>query len=335
MNLRGVIVSTIGGVANNFVPFSGPLTQAVLSDVLKVQDEQLVALKELQRTLRDFMDGPWQAANIHIQEAGLPGREPEQVHHSLVQAADRLHDAIPLLKEGTIARAQARLDLAIIFTLLNDRSPSLLHAQAAYREAREAAWTFTHTADPENKKITRGERKKGMVVAGSTWARLAWPKIKAWYKDAEYCSAALGDPHGYEVLSAKARSDPQRWATQGPYDYDGQLLAKNLRIANGKAQWREGVPVDFAFIEYKQRFYEWARHDPDEMLMTWKPISEVYKPQQSLDAGPEIQREFEVWRKWHPETFMVLAREWSVPNLTNFLGVPDADRPKLEQRSDH
>jgi hypothetical protein len=294
MDLRRVVVNTIGGVANKFIPFSGPVTEGVLSDLLRVQDEQLAVLQDIQQSLKDFMNGPWQAAQMHMQEAALPGRQPEQIRRSLVQAADKLHDAIPLLKERTVARAQARLDLAIILTLLADRAPSLLHAQIAYREIREATWTFTHTPDPNNKRITRGERKKGILVDGSTWAGLAWPNIAKWYKNAEYCSGALGDPDGYEVLSAKARSDPRRWAAKGPYEYDGQLLAKNLRIAGEQVQWREGVPVDFAYIEYKQRIFQYAHSDWDDQWVFCRlPFSKVLEPR-SLDAGAKTKKEFRI-----------------------------------------
>ena len=86
MDLRRVVVNTISAVANKFIPFSGPVTQELLSDVLQYQDEQLTVLKDIQRSLQDFMNGPWQTARMYIQEAALPGRETEQIRRSLIKA---------------------------------------------------------------------------------------------------------------------------------------------------------------------------------------------------------------------------------------------------------
>ena len=211
---------------------------------------------------------------------------------------DKLHDAIPLLRKGTVARAQARLDLSIIFTMLSDRPPSLLHAQLAYREIREATWTFTHTPDPDNKMIPRSERKKETLSEGPNWPSRAWHYIAEWYEDAEYCCGVLGDPDGYEALSAKARNDLGSLAAQGPYEYDGQLLGRNLRIVhNGSheiVKWREGVPVDFSYIEYKQRIYQYVYGDwIDQHKFCRGSFHEIYE-NCDLDAGPKTKEEFRI-----------------------------------------
>jgi uncharacterized protein involved in cysteine biosynthesis len=79
MDLRTVASKVVGQMANGAVPFSGPLAESLVQELLGAQDEQIVLLRGLSDDLNRLLDGPWQTARMYLREAALPRRTPDQV----------------------------------------------------------------------------------------------------------------------------------------------------------------------------------------------------------------------------------------------------------------
>jgi hypothetical protein len=228
MDLRRVAARVAGQLSSAAVPFTGPVAEAAVSDLLEIQNEQLAMLAKLDSSVLRLIDGPWRSAEMHLKDAALHGRTSKQIEHSLSLAAEKLHDAIPLQVEGTIARAQARLDLAIVLFLLQDEPAARHHAGIAYQEIRSAAHKLVNDRDVYLKKqfygpITRFTYRDTDPAAWNTSWRL---QVKGWYYQAEWSSALLGDPRG----------------KPGPLPNPDD---------DNEVSWRQGEPVDFHYIDYK------------------------------------------------------------------------------------
>lgn len=205
---------------------AGARPEGMLLDLLQVQDEQAALLRDGEL----LRGGPWQAARIHLHDASLPGRNRQQVRRSLMLAMAQLHEAVPLLEEGTCERAQARLDLAVAFVLLDDVASGRHHAELAYREARHAMWLLVNGSKGPRSLLgtalyLRGRR--GEPIERLSSDDLA--PIARWYDQVEWCSAFLGDP-------------------------EGPMFSRLPPTSSTPAVWRPGAPLDFAFIAHKQKF---------------------------------------------------------------------------------
>ncbi len=231
MDVRTVVAKVAGQAAASVVPFSGVAVEAVVSDLLKIQDEQLTILRKLEGNVQRLADAPWQSAIMHLRDAAIPGRHPEQARRSLQLAADKLHDAIPLQQAESPSRADARLLLAVVFAVLGDNPASRHHAVIAYREARTAAWWMLNT--------------EGKLPHDARLSRLA--TISAWYDDAEWVAALLGDPEAPSVEPGNELV-PQDQIPRSP----GQPRLQPHSV-EARVRWRDGAPLDFLYVAYAQQ----------------------------------------------------------------------------------
>lgn len=207
---------------------AGPRPDGLLLDLLQAQDTQAALLRhgDLLRA------GPWQASRVHLRDAALPGRNRHQVRRSLMLSMAQLHEAVDLLEEGTCERAQAQMDFAVAFVLLDDPASGRHHAELAYREARHALWLLVNgSKGPRSLLATalylRGRRGEPIErLNGDDLAPLA-----RWYDQVEWCCAFLGDPEGPLFGGPPPTYD---WSSTEP------------------VTWRNGAPLDFAFVAYKQ-----------------------------------------------------------------------------------
>jgi hypothetical protein len=223
MNFRTVVAKTGGQAYGSVVPFGGPAAEALLSDLLGVQDAQLALLRTIERSVRRLADVPWESARMHFEDAAIHGRSPEHVRRSLERAADRLHDAIPSQPETSPRRADARLMLAIVFFILGDAPAARHHAEIAYVEARTAAWSIAHKLR-WNFHPDKQQPKRSVEVG-------------RWYDDVEWAAARIGDP---EAASVELTAEGLPF--QAVIDRSGKEH-KDIR-------WREGAPLDFVYIAY-------------------------------------------------------------------------------------
>ena len=83
MDLRTVASKVVGEMANSVVPFSGPVAESLVQELLGAQDEQIVLLRGLSDDLNRLLDGPWQTARMYLKEAALPRRTGHEGHSAL------------------------------------------------------------------------------------------------------------------------------------------------------------------------------------------------------------------------------------------------------------
>ena len=70
MDVKTVASKVVGQMANSAVPFSGPVAESLVQELLGAQDEQILMLRRLSDDLTD-PDGPWQTAT-HVPEGSCP-----------------------------------------------------------------------------------------------------------------------------------------------------------------------------------------------------------------------------------------------------------------------
>lgn len=199
MQVDAVAVRVLGQVSGQFVPFSGPAVEALLTDILDVQDEQLTLLREIEQTVARLADGPWKAGRLRLQEAALPGRTQDGYQRLLVGASEAFRDAIPLQPDGSFSRAQVSLDLSMTLGFLRDQEAMRHYAQLGYLSARKAMWVETDKIAHKTKgSISRANRD-----------RLAIPST--WFEDFEYAAAALGDPEAKPSYPAEPANESVSW----------------------------------------------------------------------------------------------------------------------------
>jgi hypothetical protein len=180
MDLKTIAAKLVGTLADQALPLSGSLVERLIAEVLQAEDEQLAILRRVDRHVQRLIDGPLRTAHLYLEEAAVPGRSPEQVRQSLTAAADRLHDAIPLQPQASLAVAQVCLELAFTFRLLNDGPASAHYAKKSYRLARRAIWAWVNARiTTKNKRVTQISDP----VLGAAFL---------WYEQMEWAAAALG-----------------------------------------------------------------------------------------------------------------------------------------------
>jgi hypothetical protein len=228
MNIRALVAKVAGEASGAVVPFSGPAAEAVMTELLGVQDEQLEILRELKSTIGRLLDVPWKSARIYMEEAAIPGRSPEQVRQSLEHAAEKLHEAIPTQPDSSPGRADARVMLAIVFAILGDHQASRYHAEIAYREARAATWYLVKSLSS----LRRTEKQEQSKL------------IRSWYNDIEWTAAYLGDPDAQNV---KLVRDNVLKIDNIP----GQAVHQRSPRSDLPVRWREGARLDFVYVAWK------------------------------------------------------------------------------------
>jgi hypothetical protein len=118
------------------IPGGGIVTEALLKQLLLVQDEQAVALSRIDENVQRLIDGPWKTAKLYIIEAAQHGLTSEKMCEKLKLAAEHLHNALPLQEERTFGQAYVCIDLAVVFTMLRDDA-AVIYAHQAMKAATD------------------------------------------------------------------------------------------------------------------------------------------------------------------------------------------------------
>jgi hypothetical protein len=111
------------------IPLGGAVFEALMRDLLQVQDEQTQTLLRIERDVERLIDGPWQTARLYLHECLLPGRSVDQIRESQRQAAKYLHQALG--QQRGFPAAYAAFDLAIVLAALGDAEGSRFYARRA------------------------------------------------------------------------------------------------------------------------------------------------------------------------------------------------------------
>lgn len=112
------------------IPGGGAVTEALLRQLLLVQDEQAEALARIDENVQRLIEGPWKTARLYITEATLQGLPSEEVRNKLKHAAEQLRIAIPYQEERTFAQAYVCIDLAVVLTMVRDDAATLYARKA-------------------------------------------------------------------------------------------------------------------------------------------------------------------------------------------------------------
>src|SRR5690348_14311898 len=188
MDLRTVASKVVGEMANSVVPFSGPVAESLVQELLGAQDEQIVLLRGLSDDLNRLLDGPWQTARMYLKEAALPRRTPDQVAEALRSASAKLREAAPLQRPGSLLHAHVLIDLAIVERLRGDNDLAGHYAADAYVTARSAMGTLAQH-DYGGKKPVKPDGVARLRASGAV------------YDQIELAAAVICDPRAPQVLT--------------------------------------------------------------------------------------------------------------------------------------
>jgi hypothetical protein len=166
MDLETLAIKVAAAVANHALPGSGGPMEALLGEMLSVQDAQLAALRRIDANVQALVDGPWKTGHRHLEEASLPGRTTRQVRSSLKQAQALFRQAADLQPSGSLTRASVCLDLAMVCGLVGDRQLSELYAQEGSREAFAAVAPYFEAENPTRRRLKKvgGQVGTGAIV---------------------------------------------------------------------------------------------------------------------------------------------------------------------------
>jgi hypothetical protein len=162
------------------IPGGGVVTEAVLRQLLLVQDEQAAALSRIDENVQRLIDGPWKTAKLYISEAALQGLTSEEVRGKLKLAAEQLRTALPLQEERAFGQAYVCIDLAIVLTMLRDDA-AVIYARRAMKAATDVLLDIrAETRKPPDAKrqamkfayLDAGKRVIGMMGLGPRKSRM-------------------------------------------------------------------------------------------------------------------------------------------------------------------
>jgi tetratricopeptide (TPR) repeat protein len=213
------------------VPGGDAVIEALLGELLGVQDDQAAAVGRIDRAVQLLVDEPWKTARGLIREASLPGSAMNDRRTKLLEAASALRRAISLQPERSFAQAYASLDLAIVLRMLGDLPASQFHAEEALVAAagylRDVAdWALADRARAQQQSQLPEWRQ--VLGAASEYLRTgrpaspAWEQPIAWRREIRYQFAGVARAVANLGLVLSNRSDltvlDQRWRDAFPWD---------------------------------------------------------------------------------------------------------------------
>ena len=118
------------------IPLGGAVFEALMRDLLQIQDQQTQTLLRIERDVERLIDGPWRTARLYLQECLLPERSVDQIRESQRQATEYLRQALG--QQRGFPAAYAAFDLAIVLAALGDAEGSRFYAKLALSSAGDA-----------------------------------------------------------------------------------------------------------------------------------------------------------------------------------------------------
>ena len=214
MDVKTVASKVVGQMASSAVPFSGPVAESLVQELLGAQDEQILMLRRLSDDLNRLLDGPWQTARMYLREAALPRRTPDQVMEALRSASAKLREAAPLQRPSSLLHAHVLIDLAIVERMRGDDDLARHYATDAYRTARSAMGTSVRH-DCRGRKPDKPDGVARLRTSASV------------YDQIELAAAVICDPRAPQILTENGlgvyfRYDAHaevKWAAEGSLDF--------------------------------------------------------------------------------------------------------------------
>ena len=233
--MRVVAIRVAAEASSTVVPFSGPVVESLLQDVLDVQDEQVKRLLELGEAIQRLADGPWRSGRLRLREAALPNGDPEAVRRLLERAADDFRDAIPLQMDPSFSRAQACLDLSLVLGILGNNTASRHYAEMGYLTARHEMWISTRQARRARSADPYSSRTRDQLTTAAIW-----------FEEFELAAAMLADPATDAGEPSVADDEVVRWRS-------GALLDRRYLTEQRHREYGAVLP-------------RWARHDAENQV---------------------------------------------------------------------
>jgi hypothetical protein len=224
VDITRVAVKVASEASGKVVPFSGPIVEAVLKEVLDLQDEQIARLKTIEDGVQRLLDGPWKAGRIRLKEASLPGRTPDSRRALLNGAADDFRDAIPLQPDPSCCQAQVTLDLSMTLAVLGDRPAQQHYAWQAYLTARRTLWDLANNKKaPRTREWTKNPKSPSAFKPDYT-ARLY--QTSEWFVEFELTTSAFVDPDARPSYAAERYDDERRIRPRDGVPLDHHYLTR-------------------------------------------------------------------------------------------------------------
>lgn len=259
VDVAGVAIQIAAQASSQAVPFSGPVIEAVLKDVLDLQDEQVARLEAVEGGVQRLLDGPWKAGRLRLDEAALPGRPLEARRALLTGAADAFRDAIALQPDPSWRRAQACLDLAMTLALLGDRPGEQHYAVQGYLSARETLWVLTNGDQAPRRKREWESNPKSRRAFDDGYVRHL-DAASRWFDDFQLIASAFADPDA-----------------QPAYPSEDSTIEEFLA-------WRQGALLDHHYLTRRRE-----RYGADRAAHHWEFFSGEPKEIVATPRWPEIQ----------------------------------------------
>jgi len=112
----------------------GPVVEAVVLDILGVQDEQSQVLEEISRDVQQLLTKDRRAGRELLERAAIPGRTAESVTRDLRTAADEFARAAAAARENSFEQATIHFDAALLQLLLGDVPAAGFYVKKSWSE---------------------------------------------------------------------------------------------------------------------------------------------------------------------------------------------------------
>lgn len=210
--------------AGHGLPVGGAVFEALIRDLLQVQDEQAQTLLRIEQGVERLIDGPWRTAKLYLQECLLPGRSASQIQEAQRKAAECLREALG--QQRGFPAAYSAFDLAVVLAALGDAEGSRFYAKLSLTSASDAV--IEHQAEISQTIVA----EQAPVVGKLRRLRSALtpaPKnprnvYRWWYLHAVAVSPLCKDT---EIFSQRYRIDPSGVWLGILLDHNPELRSEN------------------------------------------------------------------------------------------------------------
>jgi hypothetical protein len=189
------------------LPGAAAVIEALLRELLQIQDQQTEMLAKIEADVQRLVDGPWCTGRRYLREATLPGRSAHQISEALLRALEYFRQAVDLQPGSTFKRATVSLDLAMLCALTGDAELAAHYATESEAEARQAldnsaraAWKKQYGARNELRVMAAGLAPELAVALG----------MKKLLEDSENLSMQADQYRAYREAAAALGADLPR-----------------------------------------------------------------------------------------------------------------------------
>jgi hypothetical protein len=90
------------------LPWAATVVDALLRELLQIQDQQMALLAKVEADVQRLVDGPWRTGHRYLREATHPDRSAQQISEALSRALEYFRQAGHITREGRVGAAAGR-----------------------------------------------------------------------------------------------------------------------------------------------------------------------------------------------------------------------------------